>query len=129
VSKTVWIVDDSSLIRKIVETVLTREGYHYRGFEDGIKMMEALREEAPYQPDLLILDVNLPKMNGFEVARRLRMKPAYRYMLIFFMSKTGGLFPHTLGKLVFAVEYIDKPFERERFIELVEKHIGKGEPR
>lgn len=61
----VLVIDDSATIRKIVETALGREGYVVKSFPDGVEAMRWLMTPESYIPRLVILDIGLPKMNGY----------------------------------------------------------------
>ena len=66
------VIDDSATVRKILETCLGREGFTVQSFPDGIEAMQWLASPLGYVPDLVILDLILPKMNGYQVARQLK---------------------------------------------------------
>src|SRR2546430_15122741 len=70
-NKLVMIVDDSPTVRKIIETSLRREGFESVSYSDGIEALRAITEQRMrHIPDLVILDIGLPKMDGYEFARR-----------------------------------------------------------
>ena len=71
----IWCVDDDSTIRDIEVYTLEQTGFEARGFADGISMLEALKTE---KPDLIILDIMMPEMDGLEVLKRLRSESTYK---------------------------------------------------
>ncbi len=85
-SKLVMVIDDSPTVRKIVEVSLRREGLEVVSFPDGIEALRAVtNRQIEHVPDLVVLDIDLPKMNGYEIARYLRSKPQWsRQLLLFF---------------------------------------------
>ena len=103
----IWCVDDDSTIRDIEVYTLTQMGFEARGFADGISMLEALKTEIP---ELIILDIMMPHMDGLEVLSRIRSEAAYKDIPVIMataksteMDKIGGL---NSG----ADDYLVKPF-------------------
>jgi twitching motility two-component system response regulator PilG len=80
-SKLVMIIDDSLTVRKIIETSLKREGFESVSYPDGIEAIRALNEKRHRTPDLVILDIGLPKMDGYEVARHLKTKSQFGFQV------------------------------------------------
>ena len=80
--KLILVVDDSPTVRNILETCLSQEGFLVHTFSDGIEMMRWLTGPEGCVPDLVILDINLPKIDGYEVARRLKAKPHFAHSII-----------------------------------------------
>jgi CheY-like chemotaxis protein len=72
---TIMVVDDTITIRKIVETSLRRAGYQVICCPDGISALRWLTQEADQLPGLLLLDIDLPKMDGYAVAQHIRSNP------------------------------------------------------
>jgi twitching motility two-component system response regulator PilG len=123
-SKLVMVIDDSPTIRKIVETCLKREGFTVAAFADGIEAMQSLTSPRARVPDLVVLDIGLPKMDGYEVARCLKTKPQFNKTVIIMLSRREGLIDRLKGRLAGAKEYITKPFKTQEFIEVVESYLG-----
>jgi twitching motility two-component system response regulator PilG len=123
-SKLVMVIDDSPTVRKIVETCLKREGFMVAAFADGIEAMQSLTSPRARVPDLVVLDIGLPKMDGYEVARCLKTKPQFSNTIIIMLSRREGLIDRLKGRLAGAKEYITKPFKTQEFIEVVESYLG-----
>ena len=123
-SKLVMVIDDSPTVRKIVETCLRREGFTVAAFADGVEAMQSLTSPRARVPDLVVLDIGLPKMDGYEVARCLKTKPQFRNTVIIMLSRREGLIDRLKGRLAGAKEYITKPFKTQEFIEVVESYLG-----
>lgn len=123
-SKLVMVIDDSPTVRKIVETCLKREGFMVAAFADGIEAMQSLTSPRARVPDLVVLDIGLPKMDGYEVARCLKTKPQFSNTIIIMLSRREGLIDRLKGRLAGAKEYITKPFKTREFIEVVESYLG-----
>jgi twitching motility two-component system response regulator PilG len=123
-NKLVMVIDDSNTVRKIIETCLGREGFDVRGFPDGVEAMRWLTEPDARIPDLVILDIGLPKMDGYEVARRLKSKPQFSNTVIIMLSRRDGMIDRLKGRLAGARDYITKPFKTQDIIAVTEAHLG-----
>jgi twitching motility two-component system response regulator PilG len=123
-NKLVMVIDDSATVRKIVETCLGREGFAVKSFPDGIEAMKWLTSYEARIPDLVLLDIGLPKMDGYEVARRLKAKPQFSNTIIIMLTRRDGVFDRLKGRLAGAREYITKPFKTQDIISVIESHLG-----
>ena len=123
-SKLVMVIDDSPTVRKIVETSLKREGFTVAAFADGIEAMQFLTSPQARIPDLVVLDIGLPKMDGYEVARCLKTKPQFSNTIIVMLSRREGLIDRLKGRLAGAKEYIIKPFKTQEFVKVIESYLG-----
>ncbi len=119
-NKLVMVIDDSATVRKIVEVSLKREGIDAIGYANGI---EALRDITTHKinriPDLLILDLDLPKMSGYEIASYLRSKPQWSKTIIVILSKHDGILERLKARLSGAQAYLTKPFTRQIIVDVV----------
>lgn len=127
-SKLVMVIDDSATVRKIVETCLRREGFDVKSFPDGVEAMRWLTEPEARIPDLVILDIGLPKMDGYEVARRLKTKPQFSNTVIVMLSRRDGMIDKLKGRLAGAKDYLTKPFKTQDIIAVIESHLGAPTP-
>ena len=127
-SKLVMVIDDSATVRKIVETCLRREGFDVKSFPDGVEAMRWLTEPEARIPDLVILDIGLPKMDGYEVARRLKTKPQFNSTVIVMLSRRDGMIDKLKGRLAGAKDYLTKPFKTQDLIAVIESHLGTPAP-
>ncbi|WP_126596078.1 response regulator [Dictyobacter aurantiacus] len=127
-SKLVMVIDDSATVRKIVETCLRREGFDVKSFPDGVEAMRWLTEPDARIPDLVILDIGLPKMDGYEVARRLKTKPQFSSTVIVMLSRRDGMIDKLKGRLAGAKDYLTKPFKTQDLIAVIESHLGTPAP-
>ena len=127
-SKLVMVIDDSATVRKIVETCLGREGFAVMGFPDGVEAMRYFTEPTARIPDLVILDIGLPKMDGYEVARRLKSKPQFANTVIVMLSRRDGMIDKLKGRLAGAKDYMTKPFKTQEIISVIESHLGSPTP-
>jgi CheY-like chemotaxis protein len=102
---TVMVVDDTQLIRETVAKLLRREGYDTVCASNGI---EALREFEKTPPDLVLLDIMMPDMDGMEFLERLRQRPAGRSLPVIMMSALGDDVNQNLAKELGASEFLVK---------------------
>lgn len=123
-SKLVMVIDDSPTVRKIVETSLRREGFDVKGFIDGYEAMRWLISPEARIPDLVLLDIGLPKMDGYEVARRFKAKPNFNNTVIVMLSRRDGVIDRLKGRLAGAKDYITKPFRTQDVLSVIESYLG-----
>ena len=123
-SKLVMVIDDSATVRKIVETCLSREGFDVESFQDGVDAIRWLTGPQARVPALVILDIGLPKMDGYEVARRLKTKPQFSNTVIVMLSRRDGVIDKLKGRLAGAKDYLTKPFKTQELISVIESHLG-----
>lgn len=106
---TVLIVDDDRDLVRFLELVLTREGYEVHAAFDG---REALRKVAADPPDLVLLDIVMPKVDGFEVCRRLKQDPATRLIPVVMITALGELDDKIKAIDAGADDFLHKPCEK-----------------
>ena len=104
-NKLVMVIDDSLTVRKIIETSLRREGIASVSYADGIEALRALSEKRHPVPDLVILDIGLPKMDGYEIARHLKAKQQFGNTIIIMLSSRDGVIDRLKGRLVGALAF------------------------
>ena len=103
----VWCVDDDSTIREIEVYTLEQTGFAARGFADGVSMLEALKDEIP---ELIILDIMMPELDGIEVLKRLRSEPLYKDIPVIMATAKGTEMDKIGGLNMGADDYLVKPF-------------------
>lgn len=128
-SKLVMVIDDSNTVRKIIETCLRREGFEVKSFSDGVDAIRWLSGPSARVPDLIMLDIGLPKMDGYELARRLKTKPQFQDTVIIMISRRDGVIDRLKGRLAGAKDYITKPFQTQEVVALTEHYLGTPMPR
>jgi PAS domain S-box-containing protein len=120
---TILIVDDIPADLELLVDTLTAQGYQVLPAESGEL---ALASVAARPPDLILLDIRLPGLNGFEVCRRLKAQPESRNIPVVFISASGESAGRLEGLKLGAVDYIAKPFEREELLARVQTHLELG---
>lgn len=116
----VLVVDDSPTIRKIVEITLKRQGVEVVTAPSGVIALAAI---ANTPPQLILLDIMLPKVNGYQICQIIRRNPEYKHIPVVMLSGKDGVFDKVRGKLVGATEYITKPFEPRDLLRVVRKYV------
>jgi putative two-component system response regulator len=104
----VLVVDDEVVIASLLQHVLEAEGFEVEVAHDGLEALAALRDR---QPDLVLMDVDMPRMSGDEVCRRLKSNPATRLLPVIMITARGDL-PRRLDAWEYgADEFLSKPFQ------------------
>jgi DNA-binding response OmpR family regulator len=122
--KFILVIDDSATVRKIIETCLGRENFVVRGFSDGVEAMRWLTTPESRIPDLVWLDIGLPKMDGYEVARRLKTKPQFANTVLVMLSRRDGVMDRLKGRLAGAKTYMTKPFKTQDIVSVTKSLLG-----
>lgn len=122
--KFIMVIDDSPTVRKVVETCLRRENFDVCSFSDGVEAMRWLTSADARIPDLILLDIGLPKIDGYEVARRFRAKPQFSNTIIVMLTRREGVIDRLKGRLAGAKDYITKPFKIQDIVNSVQAQLG-----
>lgn len=115
----IMVIDDSSTVRRIIEGTLLRDGFNVDSFADGLEAMQSLLRGATLVPDLVLLDIRLPQLDGYAVARLLRQKSEFSHTVIVMISSQDSIFDRLRGKMVGASAHITKPFKPGEVLEVV----------
>lgn len=117
----ILIVDDEPNIVLALELLMKREGYETRTAGDGEAALEAARA---FRPDLLILDVMMPRMDGYEVCQRLRADPGMKDVVIVMLTAKGREVEKEKGLALGADLYITKPFSTRDVVSRVREGLA-----
>ena len=135
-SKLVMIVDDSPTIRKIVEIVLRRAGYEVVAMPDGVEALRYLLSPGIRLPDLILLDIEMPRLDGYQFALRCqrRERPRLAHIPLVMLSRRAGVIDRLKARLAGVRAYLTKPFTEQELLALVAACIGpahnhQGHPR
>ncbi len=123
--KLIVVIDDSPTVRKIVEITLGREGFEVKSFPDGIEAFKWMTSEQTI-PNLVLVDIGLPRMDGYEVTRRLKAKSFSKHVVVVIVTRRDGLVDRLKGRIAGAQEYIIKPFQTEHLLAVVKSLIGEA---
>ena len=122
-SGTVLVVDDSRVGRMAVESVLKGEGHRVIDAESGPEALEVLEQ---MRPDLIVLDVRMPGMDGFELCEKIRGKSEFRRIPILFLSAACSIEERSRGLQVGGDDFLRKPFEPEELAARVKAHLQRA---
>ena len=125
-NKLILVVDDDPDLVEAVGMKLEGEGFRVSKAYDGVKAWERIKEE---RPALIILDVMMPKKNGYEVCEELKNDPDYKDITVILLTAVGEAvtstnYTHRDGKTTLADEYIPKPIDLDALIEIVRDYTG-----
>ena len=120
---TILVVDDDPVIQKLLAVNFEMEGYRVITASDGA---EALEQVAAERPAAVVLDVMMPKLDGFEVTRRIKADPDTAAIPVLLLSAKAQATDIAAGKAVGADAYLTKPFEPLELLETVAALIGGG---
>lgn len=122
-SKRILIVDDEVNIVISVEFLLEQAGYYVRVAHNG---EEGLERVATFEPDLVLLDVMMPRLNGFDVCQRIRQNPAWQDIKIIMLTAKGREAEITKGLALGANTYITKPFSTRELLAEVKRILDES---
>jgi DNA-binding response OmpR family regulator len=117
---TFLVVEDTSCAGD-TEALLTREGYEVRGAQDSATALMFAREDPP---ELILLDIRLPDMDGFRVCQRLKEDQKTGQIPVIFISGLEGAIDKVKGFAAGGVDYVTKPFQAEELLARVETHLS-----
>ena len=118
----VMIVDDSVTVRKVTSRLLERHGYDVVTAKDGIDAIEQIEH---IKPNLMLLDIEMPRMDGFEVTNQLRHDPIHKDLpIIMITSRTGEKHRERAFSLG-VTHYMGKPFQEAELLTQVQRLIGE----
>ncbi|MFN0149907.1 MAG: response regulator transcription factor [bacterium] len=117
----VLVVDDEIYILHILDFSLNAEGYEVITAEDGEAAIEKAQKE---QPDLVVLDVMMPKIDGYEACRKMKQDPKMKDVPVILLTAKGRDIDRKLGLEVGADDYITKPFSPNKLIEKIGSFLG-----
>lgn len=121
----VMLVDDSRTIRKTGEVMLAKAGCEVLCVVDGF---ECLGRALDFKPDLIFIDVLMPRLNGYQTCQLIRSRDSFKSVPVVMLSSKDGLFDIALGKKHGATDYITKPFAQDDLLSAVRKHCPQFEP-
>lgn len=119
-NRRVLIVDDSATVRKLISSKLEKSGHEVVSAVDGIEALEKVKE---FVPDLILLDINMPRMDGYQVCKLFRMHEATKDVPIVMISGNDGFFDKVRGRMAGTTGYITKPFGPETLMKTLETYI------
>lgn len=119
----VVLIDDSNTIRRSGEIFLSQAGCEVVSAEDGL---DGLAKVAETNPDLILLDVMMPKLDGYQTCALIRGHAGFGRIPIVMLTSRDSLFDRAHGKLLGVEQYLIKPFDKRHLVETVLAQTGKG---
>jgi DNA-binding response OmpR family regulator len=117
------VVDDEPEINKLVARIFEKRGYRVTSALDGAEALAAVKRQ---RPDLIMLDLNLPKVDGWEVCRQLKSDPATKAIPIIMLTAAhANVDDAQIGLGLGADEYVAKPFVKAVLLHNVERLLGR----
>src|SRR5690554_1923791 len=120
----VMVVDDSITVRKVTGRLLERHGMEVVTAKDGVDAIARLQD---IQPDVMLLDIEMPRMDGFEVATLVRHDERLKDLPIIMITSRTGEKHRERARSIGVNEYLGKPYQEAQLLELIGKLVGRGE--
>ncbi len=118
----VMVIDDSKTIRRTAESLLSAAGARVVTASDGF---EALARVAEHNPDIIFVDVMMPRLDGYQVCALIKHNVNYRHIPVVVLSSKDSIFDKARGRLVGADSYLTKPFQRDDLLTAITRHLDK----
>jgi len=118
--KTILVVDDSATVRKLISSKLEKSGHNVVCAEDGVDAMSVLESTVP---DLVLLDIAMPRMDGYSVCKLIRANEATKDVPVVMISGKDGFFDKVRGRMAGTTGYITKPFGPETLMRALETYL------
>ena len=119
-NRTIMVVDDSATVRKLITGKLEKSGHQVISAADGIDALEKLQDTVP---DLILLDINMPRMDGYQVCKLIRTNEATKDVPVVMISGKDGFFDKVRGRMAGTTGYITKPFGPETLMRTIEAYV------
>jgi two-component system, chemotaxis family, chemotaxis protein CheY len=120
-NKTIMTVDDSSSIRQMVGFTLKEAGYEVIEAKDGLDALEKLKAQSV---DLMLVDLNMPNMNGISLIKEVRADAGNKFIPIVMLTTESQEVKKNEGRAAGATGWIVKPFKQDQLIAVVKKVLG-----
>lgn len=117
----ILVVDDSPTVRKLIAMTLEKRGYKVASAFDGLA---AIKEIASRNPALILMDVNMPRLDGYQLCKLVKKHDSTRHIPVVLLTGKDGMFDRLRGRLVGCSGYIAKPFVPEELVATVEQFLA-----
>ncbi|MEL6927698.1 MAG: response regulator [Cyanobacteria bacterium J06600_6] len=114
-------VDDSLMISHLIEQIVSIAGYRFVGINDPIEAVDILIER---QPDLIFLDIVMPRINGYDVCAQLRRYPEFAETPIIFLTSNSGIIDRLRAKMVGSSDFLRKTVDADELLEKISEHLS-----
>jgi len=117
----ILVIEDSSTTRKVIAITLSQNGYEIIEATDGLEGLSKLNET---RPDLILLDIILPKMDGYKILSIIKENPEFKKIPVIMLTSKDGIINKVKGKVAGSTAYLTKPFDPTRLVATIEKHLN-----
>jgi len=117
----ILVVDDSKTIRRTAQALLEKAGYQVITAADGFEALALIADE---HPDLALLDVMMPRLDGYQTCALVKQNPRFRALPIIMLTSKDGLFDRARARVAGSDEYITKPFTRDELLTALAHHLS-----
>lgn len=118
-------IDDGATVRQAVEYILNQQGYEATAISNPLKALSLVFQ---LKPDLILCDITMPELDGYEICAMLRKSTAFRQTPIVMLTGKDGFIDRIKARMVGATDYLTKPFGESELLTLVERYVGLGRP-
>ena len=118
------VIDDSNTIRRSAEIFLVQAGCTVILADDGF---DALAKIADHQPDLIFVDIMMPRLDGYQTCALIKKNPKFHQTPVVMLSSKDGLFDRARGAMVGSSAYLTKPFSKDSLLAAVRDHTAAGQ--
>ena len=118
---TIMVVDDSLTVRRVTQRLLERQGFQVMLAKDGV---DALRQMQDALPDVLLVDIEMPRMDGYDLTRTVRSNPDTRNIPILMITSRTAAKHRSLAFELGVNEYLGKPYQEEELLRLIRRHLS-----
>ena len=125
--QTIFVVDDEPLIARLARVNLEHGGFHVETAHDGVEALEAL-QSGKVKPDLMLLDIMLPYMDGFELLARLKAMPEFSSIPVIVMTARAHDKDVVMGQSIGAERYLTKPINPAELLKAVRAVLEERQP-
>ena len=117
----ILVIDDSKTIRRTAETLLSKEGCTVYTAIDGF---DALAKIADHQPDVIFVDIMMPRLDGYQTCSLIKHNKTYRDTPVIMLSSKDGLFDRARGRIVGSEYYLTKPFTKDELLGAIASQVS-----
>lgn len=120
----VLVIDDSKTILRTAEALLSEYDCWVATAPDGF---EALPKIAAFKPDLIFVDIMMPRLDGYHTCSLIKANPNYRHIPVIMLSSKDSIFDLARGRLAGSDKYLTKPFTRQDLLAAIQVHVIDGQ--
>ncbi len=118
----ILVIDDSKTIRRTAETLLSKEGCTVYTAIDGF---DALAKIADHQPDVIFVDIMMPRLDGYQTCSLIKHNKTFRSTPVIMLSSKDGLFDRARGRIVGSEQYLTKPFTKDELLGAIANQVSR----